>query len=156
MIYTHHIAEDDELKQRFLELIRQGLKPNRAARELDSTGTQFRRLLNPDGAHHDPAFTEAYHAALRSDEHNRNLVEQLRDMQWDRAAAGDTRMIEKLSLIHDPDWEPLRHTNFRVDVNLIARMLPGLSDEELARVIEQAEHETVTGPALKLLTGGDE
>src|SRR6185369_12014267 len=124
----------------------EGHKPDAAAREIGSTATQFRRLRNPAGEHYDPQFAADYKAAITSEEHRSNFLERVRDAVWKRAEAGDARLLEKLSLIYDPDWEPLKHSNLRLDVNLVARVLPYLSADELERAIAAAEAEQVSPP----------
>jgi len=136
----------DEHKRLFLELIREGYDPAVAAHEAGSSATRFRRLRHPGGAHYDPDFAQAYEEAMRSPDRERNRLELVRELVWEAARAGNTRIIEKLALIYDPDWEPLRHANLRVDVRILARMLPGLSDEELERAIRAQEEQQALEP----------
>lgn len=136
-------AED---KADFLTAIYEGQNRQQAAEQLDSTGTQFRRLCNPTSEHHDAAFAEAYRLAITSESHEQGRLEEVRDLVWQRARGGDTRMIEKLALIYDPDWATLRHQNLNVNVQMVARMLPHISTSELERAL--AELEAEKGPAL--------
>lgn len=129
-------AED---KDEFLRLICEGMSPDVAARELGSTGTQFRRLRNPLGEHYDPAFAEAFKAAITSDAHEQGRLERIRDLIWKRAEAGDVKILEKLALIYDPDWQPLRHQNLNVNMNVLARALPFISTAELERAVAELE-----------------
>lgn len=141
-----------EQKDDYLRLIYEGLSPDKAARELGTTGTQFRRLRNPLGEHYDETFAEAFKAAITSDQHEQQRLEHIRDLVWQRAEAGDVKMIEKLALIYDPDWQTLRHQNLNVNVNVLARMLPYFSTAQLEEALAQAEAEKVIDakPALEL------
>lgn len=133
-------AED---KRTFLALIYEGKKPEDAARIAGSTATQFRRLRNPQGDHFDAAFTADYERALASDEHRQGFLEELRAAIWGEAQKGNARLLEKLAFIYDPDWEPLRSTNFNMNLNvqMVARVLPYLPQEALEEAIRQAESE---------------
>lgn len=131
------IDQDD--KEEFLRLICEGMSPDKAAKELGSTGTAFRRLRNPLGVHYDESFAEAFKIAITSDAHEQGRLERIRDLVWARAEAGDVKMIEKLALIYDPDWQPLRHQNLNVNMNVLARALPFISTAELERAVAELE-----------------
>jgi hypothetical protein len=128
-----------EMKDQFLALIYEGKRPEDAAREIGSTATQFKRLRNPRGHCFDEGFAMAYRIAVNSPEHREGFLEDLRAAIWDEAKRGNARLLEKLAFIYDPDWEPLRSTNFNMNVQLVARVLPYLSNEELQKAIEAAE-----------------
>lgn len=140
-----------ENKAEYIRLIFEGHRPNTAAKEIGSTGTQFRRLRNPTSEHYDAAFAKAYKDAITSEEHRSNHLDRIRDMVWTAAENGNARLLEKLSLVYDPDWEPLKHSNLRLDVNLVARLLPYFSTDELDKAIEAAEREQVDPPNLHAL-----
>lgn len=127
---------DDDLKQEFLELLRQGMKPNRAATELNSTGTQFRRLRREGGAHYDAEFDAAWTEVETSAEHRRELEERVRDMVWDSAEDGNVTMRWKLALTYLPEFEWAKHQNLNINMQaqVIMRALPGLTMDELERV----------------------
>ena len=139
MKYAGDITAED--KADFLQAIYEGQNRAQAAEQLDSTGTQFRRLCNPLGEHFDADFAEAYRVAILSEQHEEGRLEEIRDLVWDRARRGDTRMIEKLALIYDPDWRELRHQNLNVNVQMVARMLPHISTAELERALAELEAE---------------
>lgn len=144
------------LRDEFIRLIYDGYRPNDAAKELDSTGSQFRRLRNPKSASYDAEHAEEFEKAIKSPEHAQNFLEKLREAVWQRAEAGDARLLEKLSLIYDPDWEPLKSTNFNMNVNVLARVLPYLSNDELERAIEAAKQAEIEGRPLKLLPAAEQ
>lgn len=144
MLHAYELT--DAMKAEFVALIREGHKPDSAARQIGSTGTQFRRLRNPDSEHYDADFAKAYKDAITSEEHRSSHLERIRDAVWHAAENGNARILEKLSLIYDPDWEPLKNANLNVNVQMIARVLPYLSTDELERAIAQAEAEQVAAP----------
>jgi hypothetical protein len=139
VIAARDLSQED--KDTYLRLIYEGLNPAQAAHELGSTGTQFRSLRNPLGEHYDEAFARAYTAAITSEAHELARLEHLRDLVWARAEAGDSRMLEKLALVYDPDWATLRHQNLNVNVQMVARMLPHISTAELERALAELEAE---------------
>jgi len=127
------VAED---KAEFLELLRQGMKPNKAAAELNSTGTQFRRLRREGGEHYDPDFDAAWSEVEASTEHRRELEERVRGMVWDSAEEGNVSMRWKLALTYLPEFEWAKHQNLNINMQaqVIMRALPGLTMDELERV----------------------
>lgn len=128
-------------KSDYLTLIYEGSNPAQAAAALDSTGTQFRHLRSETSHYYDPEFAAAYRTAITSEAHEQHRLERIRDLVWRYAEAGDTRMIEKLALIYDPDWATLRHQNLNVNVQMVARMLPHISTVELERALAELELE---------------
>lgn len=149
MLFAYELTV--EHKAEFLRLIYEGYRADDAAKEVGTSATQFRRLRNPTGEHHDPDFTKAYKEAATSDENRQNFLERIREAVWKAASGGNARLLEKLSLIYDPDWEPLKHQNFHMNVELVARVLPYLSAEELERAIAAAEAESLPKAELKML-----
>lgn len=155
-LHTYELTP--EHKHEFVNLIREGHRPDSAAEQIGSTATQFRRLRNPQGAHYDPEFTQAYHDALASNEHQANFLELIRDAVWNAAKNGNSRLLEKLSLVYDPHWEPLRHQNLQVDMNIrgLIMRLPTMTDEELVQAIEtEMKRAAVTGQPVKLIEAGE-
>ena len=151
MKYAGELTAED--KADFIQAIYEGQNRQQAAEQLGSSGTQFRRLCNPSSVHHDAAFAEAYTQAITSDTHEQGRLEEIRDLVWKRARDGDTRMIEKLALIYDPDWSTLRHQNFNVNVQMVARMLPHISTAELERALAEIEQEKADDSNVIELTG---
>jgi len=143
----------EEMKADFLRLVYEGCNRHQAAVQKGSTGTQFARLMNPMGIHYDPDLTAEYTKAITSEAHERNRLERIRDLVWSEAEAGNSKMIEKLALIYDPDWASLRHQNLNVNVQMVARMLPHIPTAELERALAEIEREkenTVDGTVREL------
>ncbi len=129
MKYAGDLTAEDKVD--FLEAIYDGYNRKQAAEQLDSRGTQFRKLCNPVSVHYDAAFAKAYETAINSQEHIDGELELIRDLQWKQMEKGDSTMIQKMSLIKDPAWAPLRHQNLNVNVQMMASLLPGLSRDQL-------------------------
>lgn len=127
-----------EMKDDFIGLILDGLKPDQAAEQLGSTGTQFRRHRSPGSVFYDEAFAQRYADAIISDEHSTAFLERLRSKVAKLALdEGNVRLLEKLSLIYDPAWAGLRNPNLNVNVNvLLQQAAPSLSRPELERLRE--------------------
>lgn len=159
MLYTRDLGEDE--KARFLELLEAGYGEQIAAEECGSTATQFRRLRNPEGAHHDAEFTAAFAKAKEAgDLHYQEL---LRAKNRELALKGQEAALKRESLVHLPEYEPLRHANFRhqVDIDVVLRRaLPALDEDEIARNIEALEARLkdaqVGTPALRMLPPASE
>jgi hypothetical protein len=136
VIYAFEIGTDE--KETFLECLRQGMRPNQAAKEAGSTGTQFRRLRREGGAHYDPEFTAAWDTIIASGAHRRELEERVRDMVWDSAEEGNVSMRWRLALTYLPEFEWSKHQNLNVNMQMqvLTQALPALTMEELERVQE--------------------
>lgn len=134
MRYAHELDAED--RETFLEYLRQGMRPNQAAKELDSTGTQFRRLRSEKSVYYDAEFAEACDLILDSADHRRALEDRVRDMVWDSAEEGNTTMQWKLALTYLPEFEWAKHANLNVNMQMqvLTQALPALSMEELERV----------------------
>ncbi len=153
MKFAYELTAED--KAEYLDHIRDGLNPQEAAEQCDSTGTQFKRHWNnPDSQYYDPAFAQAFKDAYFGEAHAAGRLDEIRGMQWKKAREGDSRMIEKLSLVYDPAWKELRHQNLNVNVEMIARMMPGFTLEQVeAAYAEYQEMRAAKTP--RLLTAGE-
>ncbi len=129
MKFAGDITAED--KADFLDLIYDGFNRKEAAEQLDSKGTQFRRLCRPGAEHYDPAFAAAYETAINSQEHIDGELDLIRGLQWKQMEKGDSVMIQKMSLIKDPAWAPLRHQNLNVNVQMLASIFPELTRDQL-------------------------
>ncbi len=136
MILAAEISE--ELKADYLEMILNGYKPDVAATRLGSTGTQFRKCRSENSIYFDADFAARYADAIISDEHSTAFLERIRGKVAELALEdGNVRLLEKLSMIYDPAWEPLRNPNLQVNVNvLLEQAAPSLTRPELERLRE--------------------
>lgn len=128
----------DEDRRDFLELYRQGMQRPEAAKQLGYTGSQFRALCNPNAANYDKIFARQYNEITESGEHLENFIERLRVAGISRAIIDSDRLLEKYSLIYDPDWEVLRTTKIDVNTNIEALLhahFQSLSAEQLRQII---------------------
>jgi hypothetical protein len=132
--FAYQIDADD--KETYLEYLRQGMRPNQAARECDSTGTQFRRFRSSKSQYYDHEFAEACEEILSSAQHRRELEERVRDMVWDAADEGNWNARWKLALTYLPEFEWAKSANLNVNMQMqvLTKALPALSMEELERV----------------------
>ncbi len=140
LILAHQI--DDALKAEYVGLIMDGLDPGSAAKELGSTGTQFRKHRSVNSQWYDPAFADQVAAAIASDQRKGNRLERLEEAFWAAIEGGDVRMLEKGLYAYHPDFEKLRHTNLRVSGEIVHAakvLLPHLSDEEIQARLETIE-----------------
>jgi len=143
LLLAHAITPGD--KAEYVALIAGGLDPGSAARELGSTGSQFRKHRSPNSQYYDPAFADQVEAAKNSDQRRANELEMLEEAFWAKVADGHWPAIEKGLYAKHPDWEKMRHTNLRVSGEIVHAakvLLPHLSKEEIqARLadIEQKE-----------------
>jgi len=148
---SHYEPITDVLKERFLELIAAGYKRHEAARALDQTGTRFRRICDPRSSNYDADFRERYQELTASGgEHEEALLERLESAGIERAIASSDRLLEKELIVHGaPGWEVFKPSHFQGNVNIekLAILLPGLSNETLDAVISELE----SRPDLKAL-----
>jgi hypothetical protein len=149
VLYAFEIGPDE--KETFLEYLRQGLRPNQAAKEAGSTGTQFRRLRRPGGEHFDAEFADAWNTIIASGDHRRELEDRVRDMVWDSAEDGNWAARWKLALTYLPEfeWAKSASLNVNMQMQVLTQALPALTMEELERV--QAALADGVKPELKAL-----
>ena len=130
---------DEEAKAEFLELLSQGVTPPKAAQMVGRTATWFRRRRNPEGAHFDEGFRDAYERIMAPDGENRAaIVEDARTALIEAAKAGNVRAIEKLLMAFDPEFSFLRPAQFQGDVNIerLQVLMPNLPTELLMQMRE--------------------
>lgn len=129
---------DAQLKDDYIDMIVNGYKPDVAAKQLGSTGTQFRKCRSEKSVHYDEDFAQRFADAIISDEHSTAFLERVRGKVAELALEeGNVRLLEKLSMIYDPAWEPLRNPNLQVNVNvLLEQAAPSLTRPELERLRE--------------------
>jgi hypothetical protein len=132
-------AISDDQKREFLELVRSGdLRPI-AAQKVGSTGSRFRALCNPDSFHYDEKFAEDYRQIMESGEHQENRLEALRAASDQRAITESDRLLEKLLLIHDPQWEFMRSQKVEVNASLesfVHEHLGSLSSSQIRQLMQ--------------------
>lgn len=145
----------DEHRRDFLELYRQGYQRPEAAKQLGYTGSQFRSLCNPEGSNYDPVFARQYNQIEQSGEHQENFIERLRSAGVSRAIIDSDRLLEKYSLIYDPDWEVLRTQKIDINANIesvmhnhfkhlnadqIRQIIAWVKENEDANIIDAIHH----------------
>ena len=131
-------AITEEQKLDFLELTRAGYLRPEAARIVGSTGSRFRALCNPEGQNYDERFARIYNSIHESGEHEANRLDRLREAAFTRAILESDRLLEKLMLIYDPHWEPLRTQRVDINANIesfVQQHFGKLNAEQIRQVI---------------------
>jgi hypothetical protein len=139
---------DDTLKARFLDLVAQGYTRPEAAAALDGSARQYRALCNPASPNYDAKFAEEYAAITEPEgEHHTALVERLRSAGIERAIRSSDRLLEKYSIIHDPDWAVHKPQALQINVNIdeIRAEFERIPTEELSAYVEQKKAELTQG-----------
>lgn len=133
-------------KYEFLQMVRQGLNRQEAAHALGFKGRHFRALCSPSSSYYDEEFKVAYDEGLGSLEHAESRLERLRAEAQRRALVDSDRLLEKLLMVHDPDWAVLRQKDVNVNVHAVIqqqlKLLPTpLLEQVLAALEDDAEIE---------------
>ena len=83
-------------------------------------------------------FARQFNEITESGEHLENFIERLRAAGVKRAVADSDRLLEKYSLIYDPDWDVLRTQKIDVTTNIEALLqahFNSLNAEQLRQII---------------------
>ena len=108
----------DAHKYEFLQHIRGGMNRAEAAEMIGFYGRHFRAVCSPASMFYDEDFAGDYAREIGSLEHAEGRLERLRAEAQRRALGGSDRLLEKLLMVHDPDWAKLRETKSEVEVNV--------------------------------------
>lgn len=127
-------------KYEFLHLVRQGLDRKEAAQALGYKARPWRSLTSPLSPFYDEEFTNAYGQAKGSPEASLNYQDRLRERINHFAMAGEVRLLEKLALVHLPEWQKLREKDTNVNVRVVFQQaLKDLPTELLERVLDELD-----------------
>ena len=141
-------------KYEFLQLIHQGLDRSEAARRLGFVGRHFRAICSPQSIFYDEDFANNYGQAISSTEFATNRLERLRGEAMRRALTDSDRLLEKLLMVHDPDWAVLRERKTESNVNiavLVQQQLKELPTEKLEQILSLIDSgETVDAEIIEL------
>lgn len=132
----------DDLKERFLELIASGFTRPEAAKALEQPARRFRALCSEKSDNYDARFKVRYEILTEpGGEQRENLRERLETAAIERGIASSDRLLEKALVIHSPDWEVFKPSQFQGNINVekLQVLLPGLSNETLNAVINELE-----------------
>lgn len=146
-------STEEEVKERFLDYLREGWPPPEAARRCGRTGTWFRRRRSPGSSHYDPEFADRYQEIMRpGGEHQQALVENARAALMEAARLGNVRAIERILMAYDPDFEFLRPAHWRggdvYNVDKLVQIMPGIPTELLEQMIAALEQKRELPQAL--------
>lgn len=134
----------DDLKEKFLDLVASGYTRPEAAAALDSSARQFRSLCNPQSHRYDEDFHRRYSKLTEKDgEHHAGLVERFRAAGIERALRSSDRLLEKYSVIYDPDWAVHKPQSMQINFNIdeIRAEFGERSTEELRAYVEKKQAE---------------
>tara|TARA_R110000868_G_scaffold45454_2_gene150971 strand:- start:1188 stop:1676 length:489 start_codon:yes stop_codon:yes gene_type:complete len=138
----------DDLKERFLDLVAQGYTRPEAAAALGANPRQLRACCSPQSHRYDDKFAKAYAKLTeKGGEHETGLVERLRTAGIERAIRSSDRLLEKYSIIHDPDWSVHRPQSMQINFNIaevraqISAELEQLPDRDLRAYVEKKQRE---------------
>ena len=134
-----------EEKREFLQLIRQGHDRREAAKILGYRARPWRAVTSPTSPYYDEDFTQAYGEAVRSPEYQINYTDRLREEVHRRAMTDSDRLLEKLAMVHLPEWQILRQKEVNVSVSvLVERVFKGLPKERLEQILEWLDEQPET------------
>lgn len=160
---TELVAADitEAEKAQFLQLVRQGHNRQEAANVLGYRARPWRAVCSPTSPHYDEDFAVAYAEAVGSPEAKHYFLERLREETQRRALIDSDRLLEKMMLVHDPDWVPLRQKDVNVNIHAYIQQhfkdLPThLLEQLLAALDAEAADEIVEGEIHELPPGGNE
>jgi len=123
-------------KYEFLQHVRQGMDRKEAAELLGYKARPWRSLTSPLSPFYDEDFTNAYGEAKGSPEAAINYQDRLRERINHFAMAGEVRLLEKLALVHLPEWQKLREKDTNVNVRVVFQQyLKDLPTELLEQVL---------------------
>jgi hypothetical protein len=131
-----------------------------AAEALGYKARPWRAITSPESRYYDEPFANAYADAKGSPEAKLNFLERLREETTRRALMDSDRLLEKLMLVHDPDWVPLRQKDVNVNIHaVIQQHFKDLPTELLQQVLDaldaqEAQKEIVEGEFHELPAGG--
>jgi hypothetical protein len=127
-------------KYEFLQLTRQGYDRREAALALGYKARPWRALTSPASMFYDEEFTTSYMEAKNSLEAQMHFTEQVREEVKRRALTDSDRLLEKLAMVHLPEWSVLRQKDVNVNVRaVIEQAAKELPTELLKRVLDALE-----------------
>ena len=153
------ISEGEKLE--FIQLVRQGLNRQEAAHTLDLTPRLFRSLCSPHSPFYDEDFARSYGDAIGSLEYEQHRLERLRAEAQRRALLDSDRLLEKLLMVYDPDWQKLREKETKITVDIVVQRvfnkLPTDKMEQLVAWLEELEQANVIeGEIAEIEAGTDD
>lgn len=141
MKHAREVTAED--KHDFVELLLDGYDAHSAARHLGITSFAMGKHRRAHTQYYDADFAEACDQAENSPHRARTRIERLDGGLWEAVDRGEKWAIEKALVTYHPDFEYLRHTNFRVhgQIEHNHKMLidvRNLSKDELMKALAEA------------------
>ena len=146
-------------KVEFLQLVRQGLNRQEAAKALGyPVARPWRALTSPKSPYFDEDFANRYAEAIGSPEAKLHMLERLREETMRRGLLDSDRLLEKMMLVHDPDWQVLRQKDVNVNVHAVIQQhlkdIPTDLLEQLLAALDGGKPEIVEAEFRELTAGG--
>ncbi len=109
----------DDVKERFLDLIANGMTRPEAAAAVDQSARVFRSICNPKSHRYDEDFAERYAELTAKDgEHDQAMLERLENAAFERALRSSDRLLEKLLINKSPEWAIHRPQAMQINFNV--------------------------------------
>lgn len=141
---SHYEEITADLKEKFLDLVAQGYTRPEAAAALGASARQLKACCSPQSNRYDEDFARQYaQITEKGGEHHSGLVERFRAAGIERALRSSDRLLEKYSIIYDPDWEVHKPQSLQINVNVdqLRAEFAQLPDEALRAYVEQKQRE---------------
>jgi len=129
-------VSDDEAKERFLELLSEGLTVSEAGKQAGRSATWFRRRRNPDGSNYDEAFSEAFSRA--TGENRAAIVEDVFTAMVKAAKEGNVRAQEKILAAYSEEFSFMKPQIAQGPVN-VEQLQVFFGELPLAKLLELKE-----------------
>ena len=153
------ITESEKVE--FLQYSRQGYNRQEAAMALGYKARPWRAITSPESRFYDEDFTNRYAEVRSSPEAKMNFLERLREETTRRGLMDSDRLLEKLMMVHDPDWQVLRQKDVNVDISVVLQQrfkdLPTPLLKQLLDALDQTEKgEIVEAEFAEITAGGND
>lgn len=119
LIPTTYPMTEDELKERYLDLLQEGFVSHDAAGQLGKTGSWFRGFRSEKSPRYDPEFAACYEEIMAEQgPHREAVVQRARAALMVAVQEGNVRAIEKVLMAYDSDFSFLRPPERSGDINV--------------------------------------
>lgn len=130
---------DEEIKERYLELLAEGNMPPEAAKACGRTGRHMRGFRSEKSSRYDPDFALRYEEIMAPGGEFETAIGEIAEHALVQAAqSGNVRAIEKVLMAYHARYQFLRPVNFQGEVNIenFIQLMPGVPTELLQQMRE--------------------
>ena len=142
------ITEED--KADYLDYVAEGYVRKEAAEKIGTTGSVMKKFWSGNSQWYDEEFARKLEEAEARAKEEKAMEHRVRHAVHDEALnRRNPKLLEKLALIHLPEFEPLRHQNFRIEgtidhVHQLAQQFTKAQLEEMREArLKELEQEKV-------------